>query len=577
MTQLQSYIDGHIIEQSWPKHFAFYPGRDEVFVVTGFGDLTDITFVCKVFSSPTAEGALFEATVTVDTPATGSITISPTKEQTELLGANGKAYMVLDAVNATFGTRVSYAGSIDVKHQGTNAELLPPPVIVEAAIDQLNDLIAQSTQIVAEVESIRDETAALLSGVVNNEAQVLNLPSEFNWFAGKIWIDLKGQANTDLTFDSFKFTPTSTMFWDYKDGDNAADGLTISTAKRGLSGIIAAGADEIICVTKFVDRRYLSGFTITKDTIVKSLHDETIFTAADLDVAYTQLGAQPIWQRAESNVVSVYDKQTGRFLKKVANTTAVIAEAGTWATNGTETQVYVRTEDSREADDSVWVILNVASNIASTGNNTLLLDGISFFGFREVTATSETNNVLTYVAQNNSYQEMADNNGFSLRGGNSYHFNSFSDSNSRDGFNYHWSPVDNLLPNAFEYGCSGKNNGIGRGSFTDNGSTMHDGGSIIQIDCNYMDNEGPNIAHVNDSSSLIINCSARAQSFDYVGQSNIFIGGGNSWIIGGDSLVGAETSLSLQFTPIVRQHGHIFDVVVNPADLASVTLNDIFI
>ena len=70
----------------------------------------------------------------------------------------------------------------------------------------------------------------------------------------------------------------------------------------------------------------------------------------------------------------------------------------------------------------------------------------------------------------------------------------------RDGFNYH--ARNGKLPRGIEIDCYGAYNGRD-GANQNNGSTMHDGGTILRIGGEYHNNYGPNVIDVNDGTKSL--------------------------------------------------------------------------
>lgn len=91
-------------------------------------------------------------------------------------------------------------------------------------------------------------------------------------------------------------------------------------------------------------------------------------------------------------------------------------------------------------------------------------------------------------------------NGFNVEGRCfTYSKNCIAASNLADGFNYHnWS--GSPPPVSVEIDCVGRNNGFNTGG-TNNGSTTHDGGTIIRVNGKYFENQNRNIHDVNDAYS----------------------------------------------------------------------------
>ncbi|MBI9052453.1 MAG: hypothetical protein JEY96_01465 [Bacteroidales bacterium] len=142
-------------------------------------------------------------------------------------------------------------------------------------------------------------------------------------------------------------------------------------------------------------------------------------------------------------------------------------------------------------------IFNETGGIAgkAVNINTFYMEGISFNG-----GTGDEGFLLSHTLTTaKSYFKScnfngATENGFGAEfGGEIYLDSCTGDSNGNDGLSYHDDSLNNS-PRVFEYKCHGINNGIAE---ADNGSTMHDGGSVIRIQGIYTNN----IRNIHDVSS----------------------------------------------------------------------------
>lgn len=149
----------HYLTRTWPASWKINLGRDDVFHITGLGDLTGATFECQVRLTDKSIGALFTATVNIDTPSAGSIEIAISESDSLTIGNYPSAYMVLDVFVA--GERRNfYAGQIDVSPRGSGYEVIPTVEDVDSAIAQLNDLIGQVSAQLNPVDVTQPEAEA---------------------------------------------------------------------------------------------------------------------------------------------------------------------------------------------------------------------------------------------------------------------------------------------------------------------------------------------------------------------------------------------------------------------------------
>ena len=119
--------------------------------------------------------------------------------------------------------------------------------------------------------------------------------------------------------------------------------------------------------------------------------------------------------------------------------------------------------------------------------------------------------------------------GFRTEGADSYLVECDSSFNRYDGNNYHafftGGSFQTDLPNAFELDCTCNKNGWYNSGetpdYNDNGSTLHDGGSVIRLNTHAEGNQGPNIVDVGAGSSSY-NINAVAKNTRKVGNSRNF-------------------------------------------------------
>jgi hypothetical protein len=124
---------------------------------------------------------------------------------------------------------------------------------------------------------------------------------------------------------------------------------------------------------------------------------------------------------------------------------------------------------------------------------TIYMENIDFVGSSAegFTIGNTAGAVVGYF--NNCTFRFAVNNGLaSTASATTYFYNCVASKNGDDGFNYHKST--GTVPYSVEINCTGRDNGAA--GDIDNGSTMHDGGSIVRIMGEYARNVGRNVHDV---------------------------------------------------------------------------------
>ncbi len=87
--------------------------------------------------------------------------------------------------------------------------------------------------------------------------------------------------------------------------------------------------------------------------------------------------------------------------------------------------------------------------------------------------------------------------GLTVQGGTVYVYKCQANGNIKDGFNYHYSPVSNIVPHVTEMYCEAHNNGNDDTYYSNNGSTAHDGALTLRVNCRYSHCKGGLLADVN--------------------------------------------------------------------------------
>jgi hypothetical protein len=190
-------------------------------------------------------------------------------------------------------------------------------------------------------------------------------------------------------------------------------------------------------------------------------------------------------------------------LTSAASIAAVEATAGTYYVSGTT--VYVHTFNDRVPDASLRVYPNLRNGRYQQPSGVVWIKGVDFEGgsrpMQLAAVTAGQTNVGWFwdcafkYAGGSSGQNGLNTDGRCF----TYAKGCVAAANALDGFNYHY-VSGGLPPVAVEIECIGRNNGH-NASGTNNGSTMHDGGSIIRIGGRYFGNENRNVHDVNSSYS----------------------------------------------------------------------------
>lgn len=151
-------------------------------------------------------------------------------------------------------------------------------------------------------------------------------------------------------------------------------------------------------------------------------------------------------------------------------------------------------------DDSGDVIVDCDGRAPVTITGDAYVQDIIFTngddGSLKVVLESTTYNVCLVRCQfNNSILNSYG--GLTVQGGTVYVYKCQANGNIKDGFNYHYSPTNNIVPHVTEMYCEAHNNGNNDTYYSNNGSTAHDGALVLRVNCRYSYCKGGLLADVN--------------------------------------------------------------------------------
>jgi hypothetical protein len=189
----------------------------------------------------------------------------------------------------------------------------------------------------------------------------------------------------------------------------------------------------------------------------------------------------------------------GAWLTPVADQAAVTATPGAWAKVGTN--IFVRTTDSRAPDAQVLVMKNVNHASSPIAGKHVYFEGVELLGGAQPFSKA-TSGTVTLARCKARYGRVG---GFTFNGATRANILDCAvTGNGADGITYTSTPL------AVEVGVSSCKNGdptIAPAN-THNGSTVHSGGRIIALNCDYRDNQGPNGSHVGGAQVWWVGCRA---------------------------------------------------------------------
>lgn len=307
-------------------------------------------------------------------------------------------------------------------------------------------------------------------------------------------------------FDITAGMPTGKTYYVSTTGDEGNDGLTPETAIEHIWVAMQKPDVDVVSVAAGLYTRSfgLNGIAPTRDISVIVTGGEAISTTYD-HLLWAPDGTFPdISKATRSSVWGVYDGSNldangdAEELTLVGSVAACDATSSSWYTDGVS--VWVNPFDGRLADNDIWAFLNVKN--ARCLNTDFYIEGFELRGGTPSFDARSDGSVIQARAKacKFKYTRSGDSGGFRTQGAVASVAQDCTPSKNRpDGFNYHSIDVSHV-PVALEINCIGRNNGIPSETIN-NGSSMHDGGTIIRINGKYKDNYGPNVVDVNDSFS----------------------------------------------------------------------------
>lgn len=403
-----------------------------------------------------------------------------------------------------------------------NMSIYPDGVIPATAVDVIAraDISAQDDRI----DDIEDAVDTIASSIKNNAYITSDAytPSGFTWtdnpISGKVSDDFRGNVKVD--FDVSAYDPSEngvTYYVDAVNGLDTNDGLTPSTA---LAKIPTAYAKPDVSCIILKEGVYFAVKNLYQQVIGKSIAikgepgKDVYICQTSLTTLSAVAGYSGVYSGTRGNCAGVMDlknKNTdgdGILYTNASTLEEVQTTEGTWIlTNGT---IYIHTINGR-VPDSDLLLFRSGDNLVAEGSLTLYLENVKVYGGNSplrATATALSDHLRVFAKDCEFYYSYTvDNDAVMMQGAELSIFqNCKAKYAKKDGFNYH--AAQNILPKAIEIGCVGAYNG-NTDDNNDQGSTIHDGGSAIRVNCVYHDNIGSNVADQGeDTEAWMIGCVA---------------------------------------------------------------------
>lgn len=361
----------------------------------------------------------------------------------------------------------------------------------------------------------RDTNAIhVIDGLNNIAIEKINLPAEFTWnnppIDGKLF---KTGEKYFTTLDVSSKKPTGVRY--YVDPVNGNDENSGKLANYPLKTIqVAYTKSDVGEICLYPAYYYLNNrFTNTQKSIAFTTIANTRATfVCGNKMTWTQLeGYTKIWQAPLTNANTIVsDVVKGDVKYSIVDNWASL-EATEHTYRCTTYTVFVHS-DGVPSEDVMVLQRQLNGSFRFSADGVAYVENIDFIGgvggACEIRNTDQSAGAdVRFYAKNCSFAFGTTADGYSA--GNGLRATGLTECiiqdceakhNTDDGFNYHID-YSGQECNAVEINCAAHDNGISGG--TDNGSTIHDGAKIIRVNTTAYNNNGPNVADVNDGTQSV--------------------------------------------------------------------------
>lgn len=231
---------------------------------------------------------------------------------------------------------------------------------------------------------------------------------------------------------------------------------------------------------------------------------------------------------SESSIIPAYDTGDLSMYRQVLTMDELDSTPGTCRFNASKTIVYIHTFRSRVPDADIVTYRNVINFDYSQPNAVLWMSDYAFHGGTPVRVATGRNaaTIMKIYGKRTQYKYAGESisAGYVTNGSCiSYHDTCVVSANTRDGFGYHgiWPLIAN------EFNCIGRRNGFDLAE-SNNGTTMHDGGYSVRLNCSYPENQNRNVHDINSSQNWLVNCIARDATGPINNRYDFIAGAGDS-------------------------------------------------
>lgn len=378
-----------------------------------------------------------------------------------------------------------------------------------------NAFIQEDININARIDTISD--------LVSNTPIIINEPGLFTWkgnpLHGKIKTNYSGTYIVDYDV-SVNRNADGTVLYVSPSGSDSNNGESPNTPLLSIKKAYNNGANTIVLLPGIHRRaNTLYGTAISRSlNIIGDNRDGDVIVCTDSPSTMTILsGYSHVYNASRGTFTGVVDLNNlnsyGDYTSyvNVSSIAEVESTEGSWAHISGVAYVHTINDVTPTEDNGILLLAGAASNplFYFIGDGSLYMENITCMeGQAPLKATAQTSNSNINVYAKNCrffYSFDTDGDAVMMQGVKEAIFQNCEASYSKkDGFNYH--AAQGIIPKAIEISCIAKANGNSDDS-NDQGSTIHDGGSIIRVNCMSFDHYGSNYAEQGTGSeSWNINC-----------------------------------------------------------------------
>jgi hypothetical protein len=376
----------------------------------------------------------------------------------------------------------------------------------DVVLGQIPDGTLTDYKLSDEPGQLKSQLAEMTNAIMTGR-YTLQRPSEFTWEAPiNIYRDFNRVYFTDYNIALNKNTGGASYYVDVVNGNDTNNGLTLGTALKNIQTAVAKSDVITIYLANggYNKDSGFNGIAITKNINIIGLGDSVICDTSDVLTDFIS-SANPNLYRTTRVIgtLAVYDTNVldanGDYTKLTKQTDLTVANntPGSYYTTGS--YIFVHPADSRDltgltAEQAKIVSYVNVNNLVASGNIKIYIENLKLEGGTNWFKNTGAGQNLEVFAKNCKFKYTSSQDVFDIDGASLVVVeNCLAARAYEDGFNYH--ALNNVKPKVIEINCVGRHNGHASDD-TDNGSTMHEGGSIIRLNGEYHHNVGPNVADV---------------------------------------------------------------------------------